>query len=205
MDDLLQDMITPPAPRRDPARRRRLIGTAAILGMAGLGLTTLVTSAIFTDNDDSGRTGIVTGTVDIEAGEDVAFTLPPGNLAPGDSIYSPVTVNNAGSLALTYGVQYAASNDDNKGLADVLTMELFATGTCSADGVAGLTPIGTVGPGLARSATALTTADRGLIARASEELCVRVNVPDIGNDYQDSRTDLTLTFVAQQDPENPHQ
>lgn len=207
MDDLLRDMITPPAPRRDPARRRRLISTVAILGMAGLGLTTLVTSAIFTDNDDTGRTGIVTGTVDIEAGEDVAFTLPPGNLAPGDSVYSPVTVNNAGSLALTYGVQYSASSPDAKGLAEVLTMRLFAVPatSCTEAGVAGQVAIGESGTGLPGTPTNLTEADRGLIAGASEELCVQVNVPDIGNEYQDSRADLTLTFNAQQDPVDPHQ
>lgn len=205
-DDLLRDMITPPAPRRDPARRRRLVGTVAILGLAGLGLTTLVTSAIFTDNDDTGRTGIVTGTVDIEAGESVAFVLPPGNLAPGDSIYSPVTVTNAGSLALTYGVQYSATSADGKGLAQVLTMELFAAApTCDEAGVSGLTPIGTADSGLSGTATNLTTADRGLIAGADEDLCVRVNVPDIGNEYQDSSADLTLTFLAQQDPVDPHQ
>jgi spore coat-associated protein N len=205
-DDLLRDMITPPVPRRDPARRRRLVGTVAILGLAGLGLTTLVTSAIFTDNDDTGRTGIVTGTVDIEAGESVAFVLPPGNLAPGDSIYSPVTVTNAGSLALTYGVQYSATSADGKGLAQVLTLELFAAApTCDEDGVSGLTPIGTADSGLSGSATNLTTEDRGLIAGANEDLCVRVNVPDIGNEYQDSSADLTLTFLAQQDPVDPHQ
>ncbi|MEV7973504.1 TasA family protein [Cellulomonas sp. NPDC089187] len=207
MDDLLREMITPPAPRRDPARRRRVIGTAAILGMAGLGLTTLVTSAVFTDNDDTGRSGIVTGTVDIEAGEDVAFTLPPGNLAPGDSIHSPVTVNNAGSLALTYGVQYSATSPDGKDLAGVLAMDLFAVAdaaACSEAGLTGATPIGTAGPGLATSTTPLTTTDRGLIANASELLCVRVTVPDIGNEYQDSRADLTLTFAAQQDPVDPH-
>lgn len=207
MDDLLRDMITPPAPRRDPARRRRLISTVAILGMTGVGLTTLVTSAIFTDNDDTGRTGIVTGTVDIEAGDDVAFTLPSGNLAPGDSVYSPVTVRNAGSLALTYGVQYSASSPDAKGLADVLTMELFAVpaDSCNEDALTGQDPIGQSGTGLPGTPTDLTTADRGLIARASEQLCVRVNVPDIGNEYQDSRADLTLTFNAQQDPVDPHQ
>jgi spore coat-associated protein N len=206
MDDLLRDMITPPAPRRDPARRRRLVGTVAILGLAGVGLTTLVTSAIFTDNDDTGRTGIVTGTVDIEAGEDVAFVLPPGNLAPGDSIYSPVTVNNAGSLALTYGVQYSATSPDDKGLAQVLTMELFAVpaASCSADRIGASTPIGSAN-GLSGSTVDLTTASRGLIAGASEELCVRVNVPDLDNRYQDSRADLTLTFNAEQDAANPHQ
>ncbi len=206
MDDLLRDMITPPAPRRDPARRRRLVGTVAILGLAGVGLTTLVTSAIFTDNDDTGRTGIVTGTVDIEAGEDVAFVLPPGNLAPGDSIYSPVTVNNAGSLALTYDVQYSATSPDNKGLAQVLTMELFAVpaASCSAERIGTSAPIGSAN-GLSGSTVDLTTASRGLIAGASEDLCVRVNVPDLGNEYQDSRADLTLTFNAEQDAANPHQ
>lgn len=207
MDELLREMITPPAPRRDPARRRRLIGTVAILGMAGLGLTTLVTSAVFTDNDDAGRTGIITGTVDIAAGEDVAFTLPPGNLAPGDQIYSPVTVQNAGSLALVYGVRYAATDGDERGLTAALGLDLFAAPatSCSEAGLAGRTPIGTAGPGLAGAATDIVPIGRGLIAAGDEELCVRISLAESVDDaYQDSAADLALTFVAEQDPTDPH-
>ncbi|RMI09354.1 TasA family protein [Cellulomonas triticagri] len=207
MDELLREMITPPAPRRDPARRRRLITTVAILGMAGLGMTSLVTSAIFTDNDDTGRSGITTGTVDIAAGEDAAFVLPPGDLAPGDQVYSPVTVQNAGSLALVYGVQYAATDTQGTGLAGQLTLDLFAVpaASCTETGLASATPIGTSGPGMSGSATQIVPTDRRLIAAGTEDLCARVSVPlELGNEFQDASADLALTFLAEQDPTDPH-
>ncbi|VTR75340.1 hypothetical protein [Cellulomonas hominis] len=207
MDELLREMITPPAPRRDPARRRRLVATVAILGMAGLGMTSLVTSAIFTDNDDAGRTGITTGSVDITAGEDAAFVLPPGSLAPGDEVYSPVTVTNAGSLALVYGVQYAATSGVGGPLADAISLDLFAVpaASCSEAGLAGATPLGTAGPGLAGAPTEIVPLGRSLFAAAAEELCVRVSLPDtLDNTYQNSTADLALTFVAEQDPTDPH-
>ncbi|GIG37439.1 hypothetical protein Cpa01nite_28200 [Cellulomonas pakistanensis] len=206
MDELLREMIEPPAPRRDPARRKRLIATVGILGLAGLGMTSLVTSAIFTDNDETGRSGIITGSVDIEAGEDAAFTLPPGNLAPGDEIYSPVTVTNAGSLALVYGVQYAATSDAS-GLAGTLTLDLFAVpaAQCTEAGLAGATAIGTSGPGLAGTATPIVAGDRSLFSGAAEDLCARISVPtELGNQYQNASADLQLTFLAEQDPTDPH-
>ena len=206
MDELLREMITPPPPRRDPARRRRLVATVGILGMAALGMTSLVTSAIFTDNDDAGRSGIITGSVDIEAGEDAAFTLPPGNLAPGDQVYSPVTVTNAGSLALVYGVQYSATGDE-KNLAATLSLDVFAVpaAQCTAAGLDGATPIGSSGAGLAATATEIVPVGRSLFSSAAEDLCVRVSVPqEIGNEYQEATASLALTFVAEQDPTDPH-
>ncbi len=205
MDELLREMITPPPPRRDPARRRRLVATAGILGMAALGMTSLVTSAIFTDNDDAGRSGIITGSVDVEAGEDAAFTLPPGNLAPGDEIYSPVTVTNAGSLALDYRVQYAATSDES-GLATRLSLAVFASGdrACDEEGVAGLDPISVPADGLAGTATDIVAVERPLISSQAETLCIRVSVPeDLGNEFQQKRADLTLTFLAEQ-ADDPH-
>jgi hypothetical protein len=207
MDELLREMITPPPPKRDPARQRRLVTTVAILGMAGLGMTSLVTSAIFTDNDDAGRSGIITGSIDIEAGEDAAFTLPPGNLAPGDQIYSPVTVTNAGSLALVYGVQYQAVSADDAALAGALSLDVFAlpAASCTVDGVAGAEPIGSSGPGLQSTLTDIVTTPRPLIAAGAEELCVRVSLPlELDNQYQNSQADLSLRFNAVQDPTDPH-
>lgn len=207
MDELLREMITPPPPRRDPARRRRLATTVAILGMAGLGMTSLVTSAIFTDHDDTGRTGILTGTVDIEAGADAQFTLPAGRLAPGDQVFSPVTVANAGSLALEYGLDYAATSTDEKDLASQLSIAVFdvPAAACSASGTAAREPLGAAGPGLAATATPIVAMTRDLYADGSEELCVRVALDsEVGDAFQDAGADLQLTFTAEQDPVEPH-
>jgi hypothetical protein len=207
MDELLREMITPPPPRRDPARRRRLVTTVAILGMAGLGMTSLVTSAVFTDHDDTGRTGILTGTVDIEAGAEAAFTLPAGRLAPGDQVFSPVTVENAGSLALEYGLDYAATSTDAKELAGQLSIAVFdvPAASCTAEGTASPQPLGSAGPGLAGTPTEIVPMTRDLFADGSEELCIRVALADsVGDAFQDAGADLQLTFKAEQDPSDPH-
>ncbi len=204
MDELLREMITPPPPRRDPARRRRLVATAAILGMAGLGMTSLVTSAIFTDRHDAGRTGITTGSVDLEAGDDVQVQLPAGALAPGDDVYSPITVTNAGSLALVYRVDYSATNPDQKALAPQLGMTLYATATCTADGVASAPVVAEV-TGLSVGTQPLVETARSLFAGTSEVLCVRVSVPRTLDDrFQEATTDVAFTFLAEQDPSDPH-
>ena len=49
MDDLLQEMIDPAPQRADVSRWRRLGATAAIFALAGLGITSLTTNALFTD------------------------------------------------------------------------------------------------------------------------------------------------------------
>ncbi len=207
MDELLREMITPPPPRRDPARRRRLVTTVAILGMAGLGMTSLVTSAIFTDHDDTGRTGILTGTVDVEAGENAAFALPAGRIAPGDIVFSPVTVTNDGSLALEYGLDYAATSTDEKNLASQLSIAVFdvPADLCLAAGTASREPIGAAGTPLAGTPTEIVATSRDLYAGRSEELCIRISLDrEVGDAYQDAGADLQLTFKAVQDPDEPH-
>src|SRR6187551_1642199 len=105
MDDLLQEMIDPAPVHHDAPRRRRLWTTVAIVGLAAVGATTLTTSAIFTDNDSTSAT-IESGTVDLEIGQDVEFAFAPQNLAPGDSTFVPLQIQNNGSLALRYSIYY---------------------------------------------------------------------------------------------------
>ena len=121
MDDLLQEMIDPEPPRRDAARRRRLWTTVGILGLAGVGITSLTTSALFTDTDTVAG-DLLTGTVDISsalAGTDLSTTLavPTSGMAPNGTYTGQVTVTNAGSLELRYGVQYAAVQANNTTIA----------------------------------------------------------------------------------------
>lgn len=226
MDDLIREMINPPPPRHDPARRRRLIGTVAVLGMAGLGITSLVTSAIFTDNERSDATGIITGTVDITSTPHVAFDVPHRGLAPGESTFAAVTVANSGSLALRYAVSYVATDIDTQpgddthtpdvdppvtgpvSLASQLELSVFAAAGCTAQGIAGTPALATVTGGLSTAETALVgtpteaegSTNRLLTATSSETLCVRVTVPAaVGNAYQGTSADVQLVFDATQD------
>lgn len=109
MDDLLQEMIDPEPPRRDAARRRRLWASIAVFSLAAVGVTSLTTSALFTDTD-SVAGDLLTGTVDISS-QMAQFTLPTGGLAPGDTVTDEVTVTNSGSLQLRYAILYEAASE----------------------------------------------------------------------------------------------
>ncbi len=229
MDELIREMINPPPPRHDPARRRRMIGTVAVLGMAGLGITSLATSAVFTDNERSDATGITTGTVDIASSPTVAFDVPSRGLAPGESTYAAVTVTNSGSLALRYAVSYLAVDQDTQpgdathtpdadppvtgpvSLASQLELSVFATASCTASGVTTAEQLASVTGGLSTATDPVAligtpTASEGstnrllTAAATSETLCVRVAVPQtVGNAYQGTSTDIRLVFDATQD------
>src|SRR4051794_8024911 len=91
MDDLLQEMIEPPVSKYDVARRRRLISTVAILGLAAVGVTSLTTSALFTDRDDVGGNTFTTGTVNLAASAG-SWSMKAAAMAPGDTAFATLTV-----------------------------------------------------------------------------------------------------------------
>lgn len=109
MDDLLQEMIDPEPPRHDVARRRRLWASVGVFGLAVVGITSLTTSALFTDRD-SVAGDLVSGTVNITSGM-TQFTMPTGGLAPKDVVDNEITVKNDGSLQLRYGISYSADSE----------------------------------------------------------------------------------------------
>ncbi|WP_456789438.1 TasA family protein [Cellulomonas sp. P5_C5] len=228
MDDLLQEMIDPAPVHRDAPRGRRLWTTVAIVGLAAVGATTLTTSAIFTDNDATSAT-IESGTVDLAIGQDVAFEFSPQNLAPGDSTFVPLQINNTGSLALRYAIYYSATPTANPGtdpvldppatpgdLRDVLVLNVYQVdqGSCSATGLVGQTALNAAPPSpLLGTSTSLVgdtlqgddPGDRDLpMDRTSEWLCFRVDFPDTaGNAYQDAGVTLDVSFHAEQIANNP--
>lgn len=222
MDDLLQEMIDPAPPVADRPRRRRMWTTVGIVGLAVVGATSLTTSALFSDTDSSSAE-ISTGTVDLAVGA-TSFTLEPGGMAPGDTAYSPVAVDNAGSLELRYAVEYRAETLATgpspaptladpvtpRSLGTVVQLAIFRTDTCTAQGVAGLTPLGsadgavtplseTFVPLVGNPGTGPDEGDRALGAGTAEALCVRVHLP-IGadNSYQDTALALALRMQAEQ-------
>ncbi|KQY24105.1 hypothetical protein ASD16_00600 [Cellulomonas sp. Root485] len=230
MDDLLQEMIDPAPVHHDAPRRRRLWTTVAIVGLAAVGATTLTTSAIFTDNDATSAT-IESGTVDLAIGQTVPFTFSPQNLAPGDSTFVPLQINNNGSLALRYSIYYSAEPAADPGtdpvldppvttpgdLRDVLVLNVYSIADelgCSAAAL-GATPVAlnaapaTPWPSASTSlvgdtAQGADSGDRDLtVEDSSEWLCFRVDFPDTaGNDYQNTGVDLAVTFHAEQTANN---
>ncbi|NNH07206.1 TasA family protein [Cellulomonas fimi] len=161
MDDLLQEMIDPAPPQRDRPRRRRMWTTIGIVGLAVVGATSLTTSALFSDTDST-STEISTGTVDLAVGA-VDFAVPAEGLEPGDTVYTPVLVQNNGSLQLRYSVEYRTTDvtspqpsptlADPDGapvapaaasLATIVELSVFETATCDATSVATAPLLGSV-------------------------------------------------------------
>lgn len=215
MDDLLQEMVNPAPAQGEKARRRRVWATVTVVGLAALGVTSLTTSAFFTD-EDTASDAITTGTVDI-ASADLDFSVPVDNMLPGASVVSPIAVTNEGSLRYQYAVQYYGANGAGTGtgtLTDALRVRVYrlAAADCtlpntnvsitadrldSAGDTWGL-------PGADTDLIGLVGVDEGagnrfLSAGESEELCVRVDFdPAAGNAYQDTSATLHLGFWARQ-------
>lgn len=220
MDDLIEEMVNPAPAQADKARRRRLWATVTIVGLAALGVTSLTTSALFTDQEQT-NDAISTGSVNLEVGQ-LSFSVPVDNMLPGASVVAPITVTNNGSLRYQYAISYRADDraGDTADLSSALRVSLHATSTCTLAQTATATDrIGQSGApgtfGLATSDTPIVgtpgvdeaPGNRHLNATASEELCVRIDFDEAaGNSFQDTSTTLELTFDARQitfDPSDP--
>lgn len=224
MDDLIREMIEPP--RRaalDPARRLRLVATTATVALAAAGLTSLTTSALFTDTQMMSATDFTTGTVRIspEMSATPGLTLAAGNLAPGDTTFGAVTVSNIGSLELRYATSLTGANPvaQTADLAGELDLTLYAApagsttdvaASCNATGVSALTAVATR-VGLPLTTTALLgsnaqgpdAGDRTLGAQTAETLCVALTLPlETGNTFQGTTASVTFTFDAEQTANN---
>ncbi|MBX9246323.1 hypothetical protein ICW40_16135 [Actinotalea ferrariae] len=215
MDDLIREMITPPRTGVDPARRRRLAATAVTVALAAAGITSLTTGALFTDTETLTGSEFTTGTVQISPEMSGTVTLGAADMAPGDTSYGLVDVVNSGSLAQRYAVSLLATDDDPAvPLTGELELAAYLTSTCSAAGVATLTPVATF-DGLPTTATALLGdpatgqdatggGDRFLPTGATESLCFTLHVPlATTNAFQGAGASLELRFDAEQTANNP--
>jgi hypothetical protein len=212
MDDIIREMIAPE--RRsdlDRGRRRRLVATALIVALAAIGVTSLVTGALFTDTEPVSASNFTTGTVDIVAAHSITQTLGAPNMAPGDVVYGVVPVSNGGSLELRYAVEVTGTNLQVADLSGQLQLGVYAgVATCDAAGVALATPIGTAAGVPTTPVTIIGNpvignhpGDRVLGAGASEDLCVSVGLPlATDNTFQATDAQVALTFLAEQTVNN---
>ena len=164
------------------------------------------TFASFTDDADSSAT-FAAGTVDLVAGGDADDAhdfadLSVPNMKPGDVEYAPLSVDNAGTLAMTYGMTAAATDVSGTpaGLGAALRVavrSVGAAGDCTAAGWAAGT---NVVPSSAISAASFSA--RALAAGGGEVLCFQVTFPDTGagadNALQGAATTATFSFTAAQ-------
>lgn len=215
MDDLLEELDSfDRATPADRDRRRRFIATAAICGLAFVGIGQLATGALFEDSANASVT-YTTGDVEIEANGSASTTLAAAsNLAPGDTTYRPVSVTNVGSLDLRYAVS-GVTTSQTKNLSTALRYTIYRGMTvaeCNA---------GTTGSGVAlvSNATIGTTAsaligdpapgtqggERAINAGAGADvLCVAMDLPlATTSAFAQASATVTLTFDAEQTRNNP--
>jgi len=212
MDDLIREMIAPARRSElDVGRRRRLVATALIVALAAVGVTSLVTGALFTDTEPVSASDFTTGTVDIVATHSATETLGAPNMAPGDVVFGVVPVSNGGSLELRYAVEVTGTNIQPADLAGELQLTVYAgVASCSAAGVASATPIGQAAGVPTTPITIIGDpaigqhpGDRVLAAGTSENLCVSVGLPlSTDNTFQGTDAQVALTFLAEQTVNN---
>ena len=173
-----------------------------VLGSRGL--------AVFTSTANVGSNTFTTGTVSLTTSPTTAL-VTFSNMAPGDVVTAPITVTNAGSLALRYAL---TSTTTENVLATQLALTIKSGVTTCTN--AGFSASGTVayGAGALGNTTAVNaigdpaqgaqTGDRTLAAAANEVLCFNVSLPlASGNTFQGLTSTATFSFQGEQTTNNP--
>jgi hypothetical protein len=215
MDDLLEELDSfDRATPADRDRRRRFVATAAICGLAFVGIGQLATGALFEDSANASVT-YTTGDVEIEANGSASATLPAAaNLAPGDTTFRPISVTNVGSLDLRYAVS-GVTTSETRNLSNALRYTIYRGMTvaeCNSGNTAGGTAlvtnatigttasalIGDPAPGTQGGERAINAGD------PADVLCVAMNLPlATTSAFASANAEVTLTFDAEQTRNNP--
>ncbi len=214
MDVLLEEMdsFQRPAPA-DRDRRRRLVGTVVIVGLAFVGIGQLTTAALF-EGSATAAVSYASGNVSIQANGFASTTLAAAtNLAPGDTVFRSVNVTNTGSLDLRYAVS-GITTVETKNLSSVLRYTVFqgvSNAQCAAGNtgggaaVASNVTIATVTTAvLGSSANGFQAGDRPIAAGAgADALCVAMDLPlATTSTFASATATVQLTFDAEQTKNN---
>ena len=186
----------------------KVLGTVAVVASA-LGLVTVSSLALFTDNAQSGPNTFSTGTVDIAA-DPANAAFSPGAMAPGDEVVAPITVTNGGTLDLRYAVT-STTTDDTLASQLQLTIRSGVTDCSVANWDASGTEVRAAGalgsqagsPLIGDVASGGQAGDRTLAPSAVETLCLHVELPITSDDtFQGLTTTATFDFAAEQTRNN---
>ncbi|HTY73097.1 MAG TPA: TasA family protein [Actinomycetes bacterium] len=212
MDDLLSEFEQPKERSQESKdRRRRLLATAGIVGLSIVALGSLSTGALFTDQAQIDSDTVVTGSVDINTNPTTSLDFGATNMAPGDSAYAKLIVQNDGSLQLRYSSTGKATNALGGQLDVSVYLLPSSASTCDAASVATATqlfapaPLGTSFVSMfGDSAVGQQPGDQVLAAGAKDGLCYVATLPlSTDNTFQSTSTTLTLHFDAEQTANNP--
>src|SRR5579859_7261771 len=164
-------------------RPRNLLGMILIVGILG-GLSSRGTLAFFTSTVTSNANVFTAGSIALKgngaATANALFTAGSGAWKPGAFVVAPITMSNAGTLPLTYGLTYT-DLDAGGTLTPFMTVQVKAKGTgagvnCTTDTQfndttqwqASAVPLTTLS---VAGATLLAPTVRPLAAGANEVLC----------------------------------
>jgi len=199
--DIAVGSTTPTHEHHNTRTRRRkqhlasLLGLALVTGSLGAGAVSL---ALFTDSQAVTGNAFTTGTIEISTAPATAL-FSVSNMMPGDVRNQTIQVNNAGTGALRYAISTAVVT--GPALAGQLQLEIFAGATCTGpplySGALGTAVLGS-------NVQGAQAGDRPLAGGADETLCFRATLPvATGNSFQNTSTNVTFTFDAEQTVNNP--
>jgi hypothetical protein len=201
---------------RPSARTLRLAtASAALLAVSAVSVGTLASTALFTATASSGPATVASGSVSLALGGTASTTLATSGMAPGDTRFGVVSVQNSGSLQARYSaaITWSSANE----LTSALTLSAKSIASAGATCDASLTwtsgnlatdvsaASGQTTAALFGNATAGNqTGDRTINAAATEFVCVRLALPAAtGNTAASKTSNLSLDFVAEQTANNP--
>lgn len=181
----------------------RLLLALAFTSIFGASMT-VESLAVFADAESNAANVMSTGSVSISDAPDSAF-LVVANMAPGDTSVTSLVVTNNGTLPLRYALTSSSTNDDAKGLAAQLLLNVRTLGTSCAAQDGALLYSGALSAAAFGSVTQGAQAgDRDLASGANETLCFRVEFPlASGDTFQSATTTTTFTLSAEQTTNNP--
>lgn len=193
---------------------RILAASAALVAVSSATLSSLASSALFTDSASSSPASVTSGSVSLALGGSAWTTLAVSAMAPGDARFGVVSVANTGSLQSRFSgrADWSAANALTSTIA-VSTRSIaslggacdaslpWGTGDVSADHVAasGETSV----PLFGSPAPGAQAGDRVLGAETTEYYCVRLFLPaSAGNAVAGQTASVALVFDAEQTANN---
>lgn len=195
-----------PPPGRDKARIARSL---AVIALALLSPVAIHVSAAYSGTTANPASSLTSGTVDI-ASNTASSLVTLSNMAPGDAYTAPVTISNAGSIALRYAVTSTTTENPLAAQLVLTVRSGITTGNCTTanigtgsgvySGILGTT----TGTAITGDVTQGSQAgDRVLSAGSSEVLCFSVAYPLSTTTAAATTTTATFAFPAEQTPHNP--
>jgi hypothetical protein len=166
--------------------------------------------AVFTNTASVPANTFSTGTVSISTSPTSALVTFSG-MAPGDQVTNPITVTNAGTLALRYAVTSTTTENVLAAQLDLTVKSGVTTCTNAGFGSSGTVVYATGDLGnttaiklIGDPAQGAQSGDRALAAAANEALCFNVSLPLASpNAVQGLSSTATFAFVAEQTTNNP--